>query len=92
MTDNEVRDAVLHALHRIAPEIDLKTLALEGNLREEADLDSFDFLNLLIELSARFGFDIPESDYARLTSVSDITRYLSARQNSAALGGNKEAG
>jgi acyl carrier protein len=78
MTESEIREAVLRAVHRIAPEVDLARLDRDASLREEADIDSFDFLNLMIELSEQLGVDIPESDYARVTTVNAITNYVLA--------------
>jgi acyl carrier protein len=75
MTDAQVRAAVLRALHRIAPDVDVSRVAPGGNLREEADLDSFDFLNFLIELSESLGVEFPESEYSRLTSIDAIVGY-----------------
>jgi acyl carrier protein len=80
VTETEIREAVLHAVHKLAPEVDLQSIALDASLREEADIDSFDFLNLMIELSEQLGVDIPESDYARVTTVNDITRYVLAHR------------
>jgi acyl carrier protein len=81
MTETEIREIVLRAVHKIAPEVDLPGISPDASLREEADIDSFDFLSLMIELSEQLGVDIPESDYARVTTVNDITRYVLAHRD-----------
>lgn len=79
MTHDEIRAAVMATLLTIAPELAGEQLAPGRALREQVDLDSMDWLNVIIELHRRFGVDIPESDYARLTTLDGIVAYLAQR-------------
>ena len=79
MTQAEIQQAVFDALRKIAPEADPQKLQLNENLREALDIDSFDFLNFLIGLHDKLGVEIPEADYGRLTTLSDLVNYLSAK-------------
>jgi acyl carrier protein len=79
MTKDEVRAIVLEELGNIAPESEPATLDPDALLREELDIDSMDFLNLVIALHKRLGVEIPETDYAQLASISAAVEYLGAR-------------
>ena len=79
MTEAEIRQAISEALKKIAPEADLQRVSPEENLREALDIDSFDFLNLLIALHGKLGVEIPEADYGQLTTLSALVRYLSKK-------------
>ena len=79
MTETEIQQVLFDAVRKIAPEADLRRLQPEENLREALDIDSFDFLNLLIGLHETLDVEIPEADYGRLTTLSDMVRYLSAK-------------
>lgn len=79
MTESEIRQAILETIGQIAPEADPAAIRPEDNLREALDIDSFDFLQVLIRLNKRFGVEIPESDYTQLATLSGMTRYLSAK-------------
>jgi len=79
MTDAELKAAIFACLAPIAPEADPAALDPDANLREALDIDSFDFLQFLIALSARLGIEVPEADYAKLSTLNDMTAYLSAR-------------
>jgi len=79
MTQAEIQRAVFDALRKIAPEADPQKLRPNENLREALDIDSFDFLNFLIGLHEKLGVEIPEADYGRLTTLSDLVNYLSAK-------------
>jgi acyl carrier protein len=78
MSTEEIRNAVLQALHRIAPEADLTTLSPDADLREALDIDSFDFLRFVIALHETLGVDIPETDYPKLTTLQQVMTYLQA--------------
>lgn len=81
MTEAEIRTIIIKGLAQIAPEADFAELAPTENIREELDIDSFDFLNFLIGLNEKLGVDIPEDDYEKLISLKDITDYLATRLN-----------
>ncbi len=79
MTETEIRQAIFDSLRQIAPEADPQKIRPDENLREALDIDSFDFLNLLIGLHERLGIQIPESDYSQLTTLSTLVQYLSLK-------------
>ncbi|MDP1679346.1 MAG: acyl carrier protein [Candidatus Nitrotoga sp.] len=75
----EIRDVIFDALGVIAPEIDPAMIAPERPLREQIDIDSFDFLNFIIRLHETLGIDIPEKDYAELLTLNSSVEYLARR-------------
>ena len=79
MTEVQIKQTIFKVLSQIAPEADLANLSPGVNIREALDIDSFDHLNLLIGLNEELGVDIPEADYGHLTTLADITSYLSTR-------------
>jgi acyl carrier protein len=79
MTESAIREAIFKGLKKIAPEVNPGDLAPGENLREALDIDSFDFLNLLIGFHDSLGVDIPESDYGKLTTLDAMVSYLSQR-------------
>ncbi|MCK4502212.1 MAG: acyl carrier protein [Desulfuromonadales bacterium] len=79
MTETEIRTTIIEGLSQIAPEADFGELLPTENIREELDIDSFDFLNFLIGLNQEIGIDIPERDYEKLVSLNDLIDYLMQR-------------
>lgn len=73
---SETRAAVVAELLDIAPEIDGDELSDSELLRDQVDLDSMDWLNFLVRLHKRFEVDIPESQYASLRTINDLTAYI----------------
>ena len=79
MKEEQIKDTIIEILGKIVPEADLDTLSLQQDLRATLDIDSFDFLNFIIGLNEKLGVNIPESDYGKLLSLSDMLNYLSER-------------
>ena len=61
-SDAELRQLLVAALGRVAPEVDASALAPDADLREELEIDSIDVLNLAIALHEATGVEIPERD------------------------------
>lgn len=76
MDDQSLRSAVFDALRHIAPEIKPADLEPRTPLRDQVDLDSMDWLNLLDALHARLAIEIPEADYEKLVTLDDLLAYL----------------
>ncbi len=72
----ELRAQVAAVLADIAPEVDLTAIPDEAPLREAADLDSMDMLNLVLGLAQRLEVEIPEADYAQAATVGGLLDYL----------------
>lgn len=76
MSRTQARDAVAIAHQHIVPDADLATLDDDGELRDELEIDSLDFLSLVELLSNRTGVHIDEDDYPRLRSMSTCIHFL----------------
>ncbi len=81
MTDQELREVVIRALHRVAPEAELSTISGHADLREEIDLDSMDVFNFFVILHEQLKVDIAESDYGRMTTIDECVRYLQEKMS-----------
>lgn len=70
---------VIGVIRMIAPEVEESELSADVPLREQVDLDSMDWLNVIVGFHERFHVEIPEADYAKLVTLSDIAAYLRAK-------------
>ena len=76
MKDQSIRQVILDILTRIAPDEDLSQLNDEIPFREQMELDSMDFLDIVMELRKLYRIQIPEEDYAQLTTMNSTVSYL----------------
>jgi acyl carrier protein len=79
MTNERIRAVLYEELGNLAPEADASAVDPDANLREALDLDSMDFLNLIIALHERLGIEIPATDYAELLTLNKAIGYLSGK-------------
>jgi len=76
MTPQELKAAFIEELVKVAPDIDADTVGGDDHIQDDLELDSMDVLNLVTALHARFGIDIPESDYPQIATPALATAYL----------------
>lgn len=76
MTPVEIRDEIKDILSDIAPDENLDDLVDETAFREQLELDSMDFLDIVMELRKRYRVQIPEEDYEQLASMHSTVTYL----------------
>jgi len=75
----QLKAAIFEAITSIAPETDTADIRPDRPLRQQIDLDSFDFLNVIIRLHETLGIDIPESDYGEMQTLDRALDYLLRR-------------
>ncbi len=76
MTNDEIKDLILEIIEDIDDEAELDTLKPDEPLRDQLDLDSMDFLDIVMELRKRHQLQIPEEDYPNLASLNSCVEYL----------------
>ena len=76
MTQDEVIIAIKDIIAQIAPDEDLSSLQMDVRLREQIELDSMDFLDIVMELRKRYGVQVPEEDYKELATLDGCVAYL----------------
>ena len=76
MTKAEIRDVILDILEGITPDDDLSTLKDDAPFREQLELDSMDFLDIVMEIRKRYRVQVPEDDYVELATIDSTVNYL----------------
>jgi acyl carrier protein len=79
MTVANVRQIVLDIISDIAPDEDVSSLDDSKSLREQLDLDSMDFLDIVMELRKRHKVEVPQEDYSKLATLESCVSYLSPK-------------
>ena len=79
MTNEEIVTAIKDIIATIAPDEDLSGLELDVRLRDQIELDSMDFLDIVMELRKRYGVQVPEEDYMELATLQGCVDYLAPK-------------
>jgi acyl carrier protein len=81
LSNAEVRTKVLDIIADIALDDDVTGIKDDVALRDQLDLDSMDFLDIVMELKKRHKIEVPQEDYPRLASMSSCVEYLAPKFN-----------
>ena len=81
MNETEIRQAVLDIIQDVAGLDDLPEIAGDKALRDQLELDSMDFLDIVMELRKRHKIEVPEADYPKLATLDSTVEYIKSRQN-----------
>lgn len=81
MTKDDVKKIVLEIIEEIAPDEDLTDVKPDVRLRDQLDLDSMDFLDIVMELRKQHGIEVPEEQYQELASLDSSAEYLLPKFN-----------
>ena len=79
MNETEIKTRVIAIIKSIAPEIEEGELRADRPLRDQIDLDSMDWLNVLVSVNEKLHVDIPEADYGKLVTLDNLVAYLRAK-------------
>jgi acyl carrier protein len=83
VNEDELRRILLGALTEIAPEVEADAIDPATDLDEQLDIDSMDFLSLIVAVNQRTGIEVPERDYPKLSTLDGAVAYLQAAQRRA---------
>ncbi len=76
MTRDEIKDMILEIIEDIDEDAEFDGLDADKPLRDQLDLDSMDFLDIVMELRKRYQLQIPEEEYPELATLTSCVNYL----------------
>lgn len=76
MQKQEIAQVVIDIIHDINPDADCSKIDPAKRLRDQLELDSMDFLDIVMELRKKHGVEVPEVDYPRLATLDSCVEYL----------------
>ncbi len=71
-----IKTEILKILNKIAPEIDPDTVDPQNEITYEFEIDSMDFLRMVVKIDEVFGIEIPEAEYGEITTLEKLLTYL----------------
>lgn len=76
MNYSETKKLFSEIFQDIAPEIEFDKINTSLPLRDQVELDSFDFYRIVVELGKRSGVNIPNRDLAQMKNLDQLIRYV----------------
>ena len=78
MDRNAVKAAVKNIFHHVAPDIAFDELDLTRPLRDQVEMDSLDFYNVLVAIHKQLGVNVPDSVLLELENLDGLLDYVTA--------------
>ena len=82
--ERQVRKIVLDIIGMVAPDADLSDVKADVALRDQLDMDSMDFLDIVMELRKRYKVEVPKEDYPKLATLDSCAEYLAPKLSAVA--------
>lgn len=79
MRQDDIKNLIIEIIQDIDEDAETDGLAPDQPLRDQLDLDSMDFLDIVMELRKRYKLQIPEEDYPELATLNSCVNYLEPR-------------
>ena len=76
MKADEIKAMILDIIREIVPDEDLSDLKPDVRIRDQIEMDSMDFLDIIMELRKRYNITVPEDDYMKLSTLDSSVEYL----------------
>jgi acyl carrier protein len=80
MTELEIAEKIIPFLVEEF-EIEVDLILPEANLRETLQLDSLDYIDLVVVIESNFGFKVKQGDFQNLVTFRDFYRYVDSKIN-----------
>ena len=77
--ERQVRKIILDIIAIVAPDADLSNVKADVALRDQLDMDSMDFLDIVMELRKRYQVEVPKEEYSRLATLKGCIEYLAPK-------------
>ena len=76
MTKEDISQVIIDIINDILPDGDCSDVDPDKKLRDQLDLDSMDFLDIVMELRKQYSVEVPEEDYPQLATLNSCMEYL----------------
>ena len=76
MTKEEIGQAIIDIITDIVPDEDCSNIDPQVALRDQLELDSMDFLDIVMELRKLYKVEVPEAEYGELATLNSCIAYL----------------
>lgn len=78
-SQEQIRETILRVLNDVVPNADAQEINPDISFHDQLELDSIDFLRLMMSLEKEMGITIFDFDYPKLSTLKGCEHYLQER-------------
>ena len=79
MSQEQIRETILRVLSDVAPNADTQAINPDISFHDQIEMDSIDFLRLMMSLEKETNVTIFDFDYPKLSTLKGCEHYLAER-------------
>ena len=79
MSQDQIRETILRVLSDVAPNADTQAIKPDISFHDQIEMDSIDFLRLMMSLEKETNVTIFDFDYPKLSTLKGCEHYLAER-------------
>ncbi|HAZ12732.1 MAG: hypothetical protein A2X86_14010 [Bdellovibrionales bacterium GWA2_49_15] len=79
MEKDKVKEVLKDIFHQVAPEVAFDGINMSLPLRDQVEIDSFDFYNIIVMLQKKINVVVPDSKLSELKNLSQLIDFISAK-------------
>ena len=76
LNKEQVLEILQKLFRQIAPEVSFSDIDLNAPLRDQVEIDSYDFINLLVKVHEQTGVNVPDSEVRKLQNLGELADYI----------------
>lgn len=84
INQDQIRETILRVLGDVVPNADTQAVSPDISFHDQLELDSIDFLRLMMNLEKELNVTIFDFDYPKLSTLKGCEHYLAERMTTTA--------
>ncbi len=81
LNNEQVLQVLQKSFRQIAPEINFAEIDLNTALRDQVEIDSYDFYNLIVKVHEQTDVNVPDIELRKLNNLNELVKYIVANSN-----------
>lgn len=79
MINQNIKVVIERIFHQVAPEIDFKKIDTTKPLRDQVEIDSYDFFRIIVKIQQETGVYIPDSKIQGFRNLDELINFVSGQ-------------
>jgi acyl carrier protein len=79
MDKKKLETEILEIIKDVTMEEDISNIDHSTPFKDQLDIDSMDFLDIVMQVKEKYGIDVPAEDFTHFVTMNQLCSYLKSR-------------
>ena len=84
MDKKQLESSILEIIKEVSMEDDVSDLKFDESFKDQLDIDSMDFLDIVMKVKEKYSITVPSDDFPHFRTMNQLVQYLQIRLKSKA--------